>query len=109
MLEGMAPLDELVRTSGQYGPKVEVDDADVQTRMLAFIGREPRRDRAPAAARLCPASQLWVMVDVPTSSSSRSPRRALGPLSSTAARTGRRRRPTRATASGRGGRVRATA
>ena len=43
MLEGMAPLDELLRSSGQYGPKVEVDeDADVQTRMLAFIGRDPR-------------------------------------------------------------------
>jgi uncharacterized protein (TIGR03086 family) len=43
MLEGMQPLDELLRTSGQYGPKVAVDDdADVQTRMLAFIGRDPR-------------------------------------------------------------------
>lgn len=43
MLEGMAPLDEALRSSGQYGPKVPVpDDADVQTRMLAFIGRDPR-------------------------------------------------------------------
>ncbi|HEY2195430.1 MAG TPA: TIGR03086 family metal-binding protein [Actinomycetospora sp.] len=42
MLEGMEPLDELLRSSGQYGPKVEVPaDADVQTRMLAFIGRDP--------------------------------------------------------------------
>ena len=42
MLEGMAPLDEMLRQSGQYGPKVEVgDEADVQTRMLAFIGRDP--------------------------------------------------------------------
>lgn len=42
MLEGMAPLDELLRSSGQYGPRVEVGaDADVQTRLLAFIGRDP--------------------------------------------------------------------
>jgi hypothetical protein len=39
----MLPLDELLRNSGQYGPKVEVgEDADVQTRLLAFIGRDPR-------------------------------------------------------------------
>lgn len=43
LLEGMRPLDDLLRSSGQYGPRVEVpDDADVQTRMLAFIGRDPR-------------------------------------------------------------------
>ena len=43
LLDGMQPLDDLLRSSGQYGPKVEVpDDADVQTRMLAFIGRDPR-------------------------------------------------------------------
>jgi uncharacterized protein (TIGR03086 family) len=43
LLEGMAPLDDVLRASGQYGPKVEVpDDADVQTKMLAFIGRDPR-------------------------------------------------------------------
>ena len=35
--------DELLRSSGQYGPKVEVPaDADVQTRLIAFIGRDPR-------------------------------------------------------------------
>ena len=43
LLAGMQPLDELLRSSGQYGPKVEVpDDADVQTKLLAFIGRDPR-------------------------------------------------------------------
>jgi hypothetical protein len=43
LLDGMQPLDDLLRSSGQYGPRVEVpDDADVQTRMLAFIGRDPR-------------------------------------------------------------------
>jgi uncharacterized protein (TIGR03086 family) len=42
MLEGMLPMDEVLRQSGQYGPRVEVpDDADVQTRLLAFIGRRP--------------------------------------------------------------------
>ena len=42
MLEGMLPLDEVLRQSGQYGPRVEVpDDADVQTKLLAFIGRTP--------------------------------------------------------------------
>ena len=44
LLAGMEPIEELLRTSGQYGPRVEVpDDADVQTRMLAFIGRDPLR------------------------------------------------------------------
>lgn len=44
LLAGMEPVEELMRSSGQYGPRVAVpDDADVQTRMLAFIGREPRR------------------------------------------------------------------
>jgi uncharacterized protein (TIGR03086 family) len=42
MLEGMLPMDEVLRQSGQYGPRVEVpDDADVQVRLLAFIGRTP--------------------------------------------------------------------
>ena len=42
MLEGMLPMDELLRQSGQYGPRVTVsDDADVQTKLLAFIGRTP--------------------------------------------------------------------
>jgi uncharacterized protein (TIGR03086 family) len=42
MLAGMLPMDEVLRQSGQYGPRVEVpDDADVQTKLLAFIGRTP--------------------------------------------------------------------
>ncbi len=42
MLEGMLPMDEVLRQSGQYGPRVDVaDDADVQTQLLAFIGRTP--------------------------------------------------------------------
>jgi uncharacterized protein (TIGR03086 family) len=42
MLEGMLPMDEVLRKSGQYGPRVYVpEDADVQTKLLAFIGRTP--------------------------------------------------------------------
>ena len=42
LYEGMLPLDEMLRASGQYGPRVDVpDDADVQTKLLAFIGRTP--------------------------------------------------------------------
>jgi uncharacterized protein (TIGR03086 family) len=42
LLAGMTPIEELMRSSGQFGPRVPVpDDADVQTRLLAFIGRDP--------------------------------------------------------------------
>lgn len=42
LLAGLEPLDDVLRASGQYGPKVEVPaDADVQTRLLGFIGRTP--------------------------------------------------------------------
>lgn len=42
LLTGMEPLDEILRQSGQYGPRVEVPaDADEQTRLIAFIGRQP--------------------------------------------------------------------
>lgn len=42
LLAGMEPLDDLLRASGQYGPKVPAaPDADPQTRLLAFIGRNP--------------------------------------------------------------------
>jgi uncharacterized protein (TIGR03086 family) len=41
MFVAMEPWDEALRTSGQYGPRVEVpDDADAQTKLLAFIGRQ---------------------------------------------------------------------
>jgi uncharacterized protein (TIGR03086 family) len=46
MYEGMVPIEELMRSTGQYGPRVEVPaDADPQTRLLGFIGRDP----SPAA------------------------------------------------------------
>jgi uncharacterized protein (TIGR03086 family) len=42
MLAGMEPIDDLLRSSGQYGPAVPVPhDADVQTRLIGFIGRDP--------------------------------------------------------------------
>lgn len=42
LFEGMEPMDEMLRQSGQYGARVPVpDDADWQTRMLGFIGRDP--------------------------------------------------------------------
>jgi uncharacterized protein (TIGR03086 family) len=42
LLAGMEPMDDLLRSSGQYGPAVPTpDDADAQTRMLGFIGRDP--------------------------------------------------------------------
>lgn len=42
MLAGMEPMDEMLRASGHYGPRVEVPaDADTQTRLIAFTGRQP--------------------------------------------------------------------
>jgi uncharacterized protein (TIGR03086 family) len=42
LLVGMEPLDEMLRASGQYGPRVEVPAAaDEQTRLIAFTGRRP--------------------------------------------------------------------
>jgi uncharacterized protein (TIGR03086 family) len=42
MLDGIEPMDEALRSSGHYGPRVEVPgDADEQTRLLAFLGRRP--------------------------------------------------------------------
>lgn len=42
MLAGMQPIEDLLRGSGQYGPAVPVpDDASVQDRFVAFIGRDP--------------------------------------------------------------------
>ena len=44
MLAGMEQYEEAMRSSGQYGPRVELPDgASVQDRLVAFIGRDPRR------------------------------------------------------------------
>jgi len=41
-LAGMEPIDEMLRASGQYGPRVPVpDDASAQDRLMGFIGRDP--------------------------------------------------------------------
>lgn len=42
LMVGMESMDDLLRSSGQYGARVAVPaDADAQTRMLGFIGRDP--------------------------------------------------------------------
>ncbi|WP_291056912.1 TIGR03086 family metal-binding protein [Herbiconiux sp.] len=42
LVEGMEPMEQLIRSSGQYGPRVEVPAAsDPVTRLLGFIGRDP--------------------------------------------------------------------
>jgi len=42
LLGGMEPIDAILRSSGQYGPKVEVAaDADAVSRLMGFIGRDP--------------------------------------------------------------------
>jgi uncharacterized protein (TIGR03086 family) len=42
MLAGMEPMDEVLRKSGQSGPRVPVpDDAEIQAKLIAFIGRDP--------------------------------------------------------------------
>lgn len=42
MLEAMLAMNDALRQSGHYGPGVEVpDDADIQTKLLACIGRTP--------------------------------------------------------------------
>jgi uncharacterized protein (TIGR03086 family) len=41
-LAGIEPWDAALRSSGYYGPRVPVpDDADDQTKLLAFTGRRP--------------------------------------------------------------------
>jgi uncharacterized protein (TIGR03086 family) len=42
LLDRVQPLDDVIRQSGQYGPRVDVSPAaDPQTRLLAFLGRRP--------------------------------------------------------------------
>jgi len=42
MFDGIHEVDAILRESGQYGPKIEVAaDADVQTQLIAFLGRRP--------------------------------------------------------------------
>jgi len=42
LLAGMAQMDEVLRASGQFGPRVAVPpDADPTARLMGFIGRDP--------------------------------------------------------------------
>jgi uncharacterized protein (TIGR03086 family) len=42
MYDGIESMDEAMRNSGHYGPRVMVpDDADEQTKLIAFTGRRP--------------------------------------------------------------------
>jgi len=44
MVDGMEPYDEMLRSSGHYGPRFPIDDesgANEQNRLLAFLGRDP--------------------------------------------------------------------
>lgn len=41
-LAAMEPMDDMLRSSGHYGPKVELPaDADLQSKLIAFTGRDP--------------------------------------------------------------------
>lgn len=43
MVDGMEPYDEMLRSSGHYGPRVPIDESntDEQDRLIAFLGRDP--------------------------------------------------------------------
>ncbi|SDT51679.1 TIGR03086 family metal-binding protein [Actinoplanes derwentensis] len=50
LFAGMEPMDAVLRGSGQYGPAVPVPaDADPQTRLIGFIGRDPHWSPASRA------------------------------------------------------------
>ena len=42
MLAGMEQIEEMLRASGQYGPRVPIDSsASAEDRLMAFVGRDP--------------------------------------------------------------------
>jgi len=42
LFSGMQEHDEMLRASGQYGPKVDVpESADITDRLMGFVGRDP--------------------------------------------------------------------
>ena len=52
VLEGMRPIEEVLRTSGQYGEAVPVAaDAPVVDRLMGFVGRDPAWRPAGGSAR----------------------------------------------------------
>ena len=51
LLAGMEAMEEVLRSSGHYGQRVDVpDDADPESRLIAFIGRDPRWQSAKTPA-----------------------------------------------------------
>lgn len=49
LLAGMESMEEVIRSSGQYGTRVPVPDGSgPQTRLLGFIGRDPNYRTPPA-------------------------------------------------------------
>jgi len=50
LLAGMEQMEDVIRSSGQYGPRFQVPaDAGPQTRLLGFIGRDPSWTPATSA------------------------------------------------------------
>jgi uncharacterized protein (TIGR03086 family) len=48
LLAGMEPMDEVLRSSGQYGPRVAVPaGGDATSRLVGFIGRDPAWSTRP--------------------------------------------------------------
>lgn len=46
LVDGMESIDELLRSSGQYGPRLPVlDTSDPTARLMGFIGRDPNWKR----------------------------------------------------------------
>lgn len=51
LLTGMEAMEEVIRSSGQFGPRVAVPaDAGAQTQLVGFIGRDPAWQPDPGGA-----------------------------------------------------------
>ena len=52
MFSGMQEHDEMLRASGQYGPRVDVPEtADITDKLMGFIGRDPSWTPPGSSAR----------------------------------------------------------
>ena len=52
LLGGMSQIEDMLRSSGQYGPAVPVpDDAPVVDRLMGFVGRDPAWQPGTGGAR----------------------------------------------------------
>ncbi|GAA1448082.1 maleylpyruvate isomerase family mycothiol-dependent enzyme [Mycobacterium cookii] len=57
LLAGMQPIEDVLRSSGHYGPAVRVaDDAPAVDRLMGFIGRDPHWSPPARGAGSRPAS-----------------------------------------------------